>query len=113
MAAKIKKSKITKRKKISLGDKFGRLTVNKIVGQDKSGNTLFFCTCDCGGSTTTRSFSLKKGRAKSCGYLQKEIASRKKPRIKITEKRCSKCGKIKSVSDFGKKLSLDTRELQS
>ena len=94
---------IVKRNRVSVGDKFGRLTVDKKVGSDKNGNALFFCKCDCGGSTTTRSNTLNQGSSKSCGCLAREIASQKKVRIKITKKLCSKCDKIKNVSEFGKR----------
>ena len=55
-----------------VGMRFGRLTVKENVGRDDSGNTLWRCTCDCGGETVTRSYTLKSGKAQSCGCLRRE-----------------------------------------
>ena len=55
------------------GLRFGRLTAVKHMGKDKSGkNTLWFCTCDCGGCTTTTTTKLRSGHTKSCGCLKLE-----------------------------------------
>ena len=106
-------AEVNKRSKIQIGEKFGRLTVVKLTGKDKSGNSLYQCRCHCGGETITRSFSLRNGRAKSCGCLQKEIASQKKSRITLTEKKCSFCGEIKPINQFGrKKESVDGHKSQ-
>ena len=94
---------IVQRTAIMIGDKFNRLTVKEIVGKDKSGNVLYFCSCECGGSTTTRSFMLRSGRAKSCGCFHKEVISLKKERINVSRKQCSTCGVVKDISEFGKK----------
>ena len=58
------------------GKKFGRLTVIKRVGSNKKRQALWLCKCKCGKLTKTSTYSLKSGKTKSCGCLQREIASR-------------------------------------
>lgn len=59
------------------GKKFGRLTVIKDSGKrDSSGNIMWECHCDCGNTVCVKGNSLKSGASKSCGCLQKEIASK-------------------------------------
>lgn len=59
------------------GKKFGRLTVIERVENAKYGQIRWLCKCDCGGTTISRSYNLKSGRAKSCGCLSKENLDRK------------------------------------
>jgi hypothetical protein len=49
------------------GQRFGKLTVIKQDGRSKEGGVLWLCSCECGGSITTRSNQLRQGRALSCG----------------------------------------------
>ena len=56
------------------GQKFGRLTVIKIVGKDKYQNIIWLCKCDCGKDVSVRSASLLKGRTVSCDCYNKEKA---------------------------------------
>ena len=62
------------------GQKFNRLTVIK-RGEDlicKSRNVIrWLCRCECGNETLVNTSSLKSGKTKSCGCLQKEITSSK------------------------------------
>ncbi len=58
------------------GQRFGRLTVIKREGKNKSREALWLCKCDCDKFTKTTTYSLKSGGTKSCGCLQKEIASK-------------------------------------
>ena len=62
------------------GQKFNRLTVIK-RGEDlicKSRNVIrWLCRCECGNETLVTTSSLKSGKTKSCGCLQKEITSSK------------------------------------
>ena len=57
-----------------IGQRFGRLIVNRLWGKDKNRNLLWVCDCDCGGSTIQRTNTLRMGRVKSCGCLQRDIA---------------------------------------
>lgn len=61
-----------------VGLRFGRLVVVSRNGADQYRAALFCCSCDCGGTITTRGASLKRGTTKSCGCLHSETASRLK-----------------------------------
>ena len=58
------------------GRRFGRLAVIKRAGSNKKREALWLCKCECGKLTTTTTCSLKSGTTKSCGCLQREIASK-------------------------------------
>jgi len=53
------------------GEKFGKLTAKKY----KPGGR-WLCKCDCGNETSVHTGSLTSGNTKSCGCLQKQIATR-------------------------------------
>jgi hypothetical protein len=60
-----------------LGQKFGRLLVEKALPLERVGNRwnrYYECKCDCGQIKKVRLDALKPGGTKSCGCLQKEIA---------------------------------------
>lgn len=54
--------------------RFGRLIALKYAGNDKYGNALWKCLCDCGNSTIVLGASLRSGNTKSCGCLVLESA---------------------------------------
>lgn len=55
------------------GQKFGRLTVIRLIGIDKKmNNTLWECKCDCGKTTKVHGTHLKRGKILSCGCLLHE-----------------------------------------
>ena len=56
---------------------FGRLTVVERVENAKDGHAQWLCKCTCGNTSIVSSNVLKKGNAKSCGCLNKEVASNK------------------------------------
>lgn len=58
------------------GRKYERLTVLYKAGQDKWGNTQWYCRCFCGNELIVRGGSLHSGNTKSCGCLQREKVSR-------------------------------------
>ena len=58
------------------GQKFGKLTVIKPVGKNQKGNYLWECECACGNTSIVRSSNLLTGDTKSCGCLQREMASK-------------------------------------
>lgn len=63
-------------KRIELaGQRFERLLV--IEKAPSTTVTRWHCVCNCGESRVVATFNLIKGRAKSCGCLQKEITSRR------------------------------------
>lgn len=66
-----------------------RLTVIKQTKDNKFGKTQWSCKCDCGGYTIVDGNSLRSGKTKSCGCLQREkIASLN--RIDITGQKFGK-----------------------
>lgn len=56
------------------GQRFGRLTVIKRVKNNKDNRAQWLCECDCGNKKHIIGKSLRKGKTKSCGCLQKEKA---------------------------------------
>ena len=54
------------------GQKFGRLTVVSRINKDKRGNVVWLCRCNCGEEKVVVGYSLKRGKTKSCGCLNKE-----------------------------------------
>jgi len=57
------------------GQRFSRLKVLKVVGnnKDKGGFYYYLCKCDCGNKKEVRGTSLRSGVVKSCGCLGKEM----------------------------------------
>ena len=62
------------RSKNIIGQKFGRLTVVERAINDKYGNAMWKCVCECGKQCTVRGGGLRSGNVLSCGCLQKERA---------------------------------------
>ena len=58
-----------------VGHRFGRLQVLKRVENNKYGESQWNCLCDCGTKKVIRQSSLRNGRTKSCGCIQKEKTS--------------------------------------
>lgn len=56
------------------GQKFNRLAVLGFAGKNLSGNSLWFCKCECGNIKRVIGSSLKKCLTTSCGCLQKQRA---------------------------------------
>ena len=54
------------------GIKVNRLTVVSYAGNDKWGNSLWNCVCDCGNTTIVRNSEIRSKRTFSCGCYQKE-----------------------------------------
>jgi hypothetical protein len=54
---------------LSVGQRFGRLVIQKPSGRNKHGHMLFACVCDCKNRTTVTKASLVGGRTRSCGCL--------------------------------------------
>ena len=55
-----------------VGQTFGRLTVLSRQGSDSKGCALWNCKCECGNETLVKTSSLRNGKTRSCGCLQKE-----------------------------------------
>lgn len=58
-----------------LNQKFNRLTVIELVGFSKG--AIWRCRCDCGNIKDIPSYSLRKGRVKSCGCFNEEKRSQR------------------------------------
>ena len=57
----------------ALGERFGRLVVERAVKRD-DGRTWLLCNCDCGGSTLAKASHLRRGEVVSCGCKRREDA---------------------------------------
>jgi hypothetical protein len=56
-----------------VGQRFGKLMVNSFAGVASSNReSLWFCKCGCGNTSTVRGSDLKQGNTKSCGCYHKE-----------------------------------------
>lgn len=55
-----------------VGDRFGSLTVFKLVSRNKHGNSRWMCLCDCGKEVEVMYQNLVTGRSKSCGKCTKQ-----------------------------------------
>lgn len=66
------------RKAIDLtGERFGKLTVIEYAGS-KNKHTMWKCKCDCENETIISGDSLKRGKSKSCGCLQRKAVTKHK-----------------------------------
>ncbi len=66
---------------IESNSKFGRLTIlSKFDTED--GHWFYLCKCDCGQEVAINGSHLKFGKSKSCGCLQKELASKRMSLLK-------------------------------
>ena len=54
-----------------LGERFGRLVVERAIKRD-DGRTWLLCNCDCGGSTLAKPSHLRRGEVVSCGCKRRE-----------------------------------------
>lgn len=57
------------------GQRFGRLVVVALSGQDKHGGTKWLCKCDCGSETVVLGGNLRRNHTTSCGCVHKETIS--------------------------------------
>jgi len=55
------------------GERYERLLVIRLYGVNRHGAAEWLCKCDCGGTAIARGTELRKGRARSCGCLQREL----------------------------------------
>ena len=65
---------IIKRNEKYKGKKYGKLLILKYVEDKKTkhSNSYYLCKCDCGNEKIIELRSMKSGRVKSCGCIQKE-----------------------------------------
>lgn len=116
---------IPKRVKSLIGKRFNRWTVVSFNGLTNSSDAKWNCLCDCGNIGVVKSQVLKSGESKSCGCLQKEIASKNNTKD-ITNRKFGKLTAIKNtkkkknggyiwdcICDCGKKIEVTTGSLMS
>ena len=60
-----------------IGQIFGRLIVIERAENANDGHARWLCQCECGNTTIVSSNVLKKGHTKSCGCLNREVATKK------------------------------------
>ena len=58
-----------------VGQRFGRLTVVERAGNNKRGEAMWRCVCECGGEKVVRGTKLRRGETGSCGCLERETRS--------------------------------------
>ena len=58
-----------------IGQKYGRLLVISEAGRDKQQRVKWLCRCDCGTEKIVHGGDLRIGHTKSCGCLNRELAS--------------------------------------
>jgi hypothetical protein len=59
-----------------VGERYGRLTVVSRGADGKHKEVRWICICDCGGTAIARPHQLLSGRHRSCGCLQREVATK-------------------------------------
>lgn len=60
------------------GQKFHRLTILSRVENDKHGNAVWLCRCDCGVEKTVMGAPIRSGKTTSCGCTNREIVRAQK-----------------------------------
>lgn len=112
--------------------RYGRLLVVKFLGTIWTGRVFrayWLCECDCGNRTKVSGAALQSGNTKSCGCLQRKVASEQtgennphyvkgkytKEILELKESirkrdgyKCQKCGKTQeqNLKEINKKLSV-------
>ena len=61
-----------------VGKKFGKWTIVKFLGKNKSGHEVALCKCDCGVEKEVKFYTLKQGSSSNCGCNQKGRLSEKR-----------------------------------
>lgn len=95
-----------------LQKRFGKLTAEKYLYTDKSRSAVWLCKCDCGNEVQVKGSCLISGHTKSCGCLQKEIAS-----IKYNNRANNVLfnvnGEILSMSQISRKYNINLQTLSA
>jgi hypothetical protein len=66
-----------------IGKRFGRLSVVSAEGCNKRGAMLWKCKCDCGNESHVTTTMLNRGKTKSCGCLNRELASERMKKVQL------------------------------
>ncbi len=73
--------------KLNVGEKYGMLTVIKLMEERSGGHIMYLFSCECGGRRIAYGSGVRRGLIKSCGCLAK-------PKVEVN---CDYCGKKKMV----------------
>jgi hypothetical protein len=57
-----------------IASRHGLLTILRYSHTDSRGGAQYVALCDCGGQTTARGTSIRRGRTRSCGCLKRARA---------------------------------------
>ena len=63
------------------GQRYGRLVVLERAENDRHGNAMWLCQCDCGHKKIAMGQSLRAGKTKSCGCLLSESSKKRLSKI--------------------------------
>ncbi len=80
------------------GERFNRLTVIGIAGQDKHHRYIWHCACDCGNEVDVSSNNLRTGNTNSCGCWMRDKTSEATTK-NITDE---KFGRLTAIKISGK-----------
>lgn len=58
------------------GQRYGRLTVKKLIGKNEQGKYIWLCKCDCGNEKIVKTEYLRSGHTMSCGCYHKELVGK-------------------------------------
>ena len=64
------------------GEIFGRWTVLERANRNASGHFYYWCLCECGFKGRIIGYSLRSGKSKSCGCLQREISAERMKEVR-------------------------------
>ena len=79
------------------GQKFGRLTVKKMLPHYKDGKTYVECQCDCGNNKNIIMYNIVNGHTSSCGCWERESRYMRKHYVDITGNRYGRLVVIKNT----------------
>lgn len=96
-----KQSEFVMNKQDLTGFRSGRLVVVCESGRTKNGCVRWLCKCDCGNTCLVSSDHLKRGKVRSCGCLNSELASNRCKRGELQ----TKLGMSKTFPKLCKSLS--------
>jgi hypothetical protein len=102
------------------GNKFGRLSVIKRVGNNRHNQVKWLCKCDCGKEVVVIGNNLKRGTTKSCGCIHiSDLIGKKFGRLTVIknverpEKYKNTEAYWKCACDCGKVIIVSTSSLRS
>jgi hypothetical protein len=89
-----------------VGKGFGKLKVNSWASVNKTGNSLWNCTCECGTTVVVVGHQLTSGGTKSCGCLRKVGQARAAASIRLSYGRAARNSVLKGYKTKATKRGL-------